>query len=84
MSDKGKAVMISLVHWCGMGFIYDIGLKKCYHPSCPNYLKNALIDGTAQDKDLQTALTFQKQCLQDQGQSQFKINRISDEINFLN
>ena len=84
MSSRGKAVMASLIHWCGFGFMKNYGAKKCYHKSCPNHLRNALIGKTATDSDLKNALIKQRQCLDDQRQSQFKINRMTNEINFLN
>lgn len=82
LSDKGKAVLASLYHWCGTAILSKPD-NKCYVSGCKNYIKDALGGGNGRDSDLKSALLGLKSCMQSKGLSSGKVGRIDREINFL-
>ncbi len=57
--------------------------NKCYISGCPNYLREALLGGSATDARLKSALVDQKGCAQRKGRPSWVLHRLQSEIDFL-
>ena len=85
MTDKGKAVMLSLAHWCGTVVRSkppSRKFQKCTMGGCPNYLYNALNGRNANDQALSRALRSLERCSRSQRPS-WVGNRLAKERRFL-